>query len=100
MPICWRTLAPVSGLAQQLTSEKFQAAAVRLFQTIEATQQGTFAATAGAEDDDDFAALHLQVDAVEHLLLAVEFVETVKLDQCAHACVQRRSSTREAAESG
>ncbi|MNO01863.1 hypothetical protein D3C81_2221250 [compost metagenome] len=70
------------------------------FQAIEATQQGTFAAAAGTKDDNHFTGLDTQVDALEHLLLSEEFVETLELDQCAHACVQRRSSTREAAESG
>jgi hypothetical protein len=44
--------------------------------------------------------LHTQVDALEHLLVAEEFVETLKLDQCAHAWAQRRSSTLEAADNG
>ena len=38
--------------------------------------------------------------ALEHLRFAEEFVEPLKLDQCAHACVQRRSSTLEAADNG
>ncbi|MNF83398.1 hypothetical protein D3C84_657220 [compost metagenome] len=92
--------APVGAFVQKLTAGKCQAAAVRDFQPVEATQQGTFTAAAGAEDDDHFAGFHVQVDAIEHLLLAEKLVETLELDQCAHACVQRRSSTREAAESG
>lgn len=92
--------APVGALVQQLTPGKIQAAAVSDFQAVEAAQQGAFATAAGAEDDDHFARSHLQVDAVEHLLLAEKLVETLELDQCAHACVQRRSSTREAADSG
>ncbi|MND96409.1 hypothetical protein D3C80_887020 [compost metagenome] len=93
-------LAPVSARRQQLFTGQAQAAAVGGFQAVEATQQGTLAAAAGAENHHHFTAAYLQVDVVEHLLLAEEFVEALELDQCAHACVQRRSSAREAADSG
>lgn len=93
-------LAPVGVFIQQLFAGKAQAAAVGHFQAIEAAQQGAFAAAAGAEDHQHFAALHPQVDAIEHLLFAEEFIETLELDQCAHAWAQRRSSTLEAADNG
>ncbi|CRM86685.1 hypothetical protein [Pseudomonas sp. 22 E 5] len=93
-------LTPVGVFVQQLLAGKPQAAAVGDFQPIEAAQQGAFAAATGAEDHHHFAALHAQVDALEHLRLAEKFVETLELDQCAHAWPQRRSSTLEAADNG
>ncbi len=93
-------LAPIGAWGQQLATGKREAAAVGGLQAVEATQQRAFAATAGAEYDDHFARFDLQIDAIEHLLLAEKLVEAFELDQCAHACVQRRSSTREAADSG
>lgn len=93
-------LAPVGGLVQQLAAGESQVAAVGFFQAVEAAQQGGLAAAAGAENHHHFALGDLEVDVLEHLLLAEKLVETLELDQCAHACVQRRSSTREAADSG
>lgn len=93
-------LAPVGGRVQQLAAGKAQVTALGAFQAVEAAQQGALAAAAGAEDDDHLARRHAQVDVAQHLLRAEELVETLELDQCAHACVQRRSSTREAADSG
>ncbi|MNC72923.1 hypothetical protein D3C75_1240430 [compost metagenome] len=75
-------------------------AAVGLLQAVEAAQQRAFATTAGAEDDHHLAGRHLEVDVLEHLVLAKELVETLEFDQCAHEWAQRRSSTREAADSG
>ncbi|MCY1424996.1 hypothetical protein D9M71_407730 [compost metagenome] len=93
-------LAPVGARREQFLPGQAQVAAVSAFQAVQATQQGAFAAAAGAEDHHHFTAAHLQVDVVQHLLLAEEFVEALELDQCTHACVQRRSRAREAAESG
>ncbi|MNJ46873.1 hypothetical protein D3C77_420130 [compost metagenome] len=93
-------LTPVGARLEQLFTGQAQVAAVGAFQAVQAAQQGAFAAAAGAEDHHHFTAAHLQVDVVQHLLLAEEFVEALELDQCTHACVQRRSRAREAAESG
>ena len=93
-------LAPVGARGEQFLAVETQAAALGLLQPVEAAQQGAFTAAAGAEDHHHFAGPHLQVDILEHLVLAEEFVETLEFDQCVHGWAQRRSSTREAAESG
>jgi hypothetical protein len=69
------------------------------FQAVEAAQQGAFATAAGAEDDHHFAAAHLQVDALEHLVLAKNLLKPWNSIN-ALMSAQRRSSTREAADSG
>lgn len=93
-------LAPIRVFSQQLLAGKPQAAAMGCFQAVEAAQQRAFATAAGTEDHHHFAALHTQVDALEHLLVAEELIETPELDQCAHAWPQRRSSSLEAADNG
>ncbi len=63
-------VAPVGARVKQLLPGQAQVAAMGLLQAVEAAQQRAFAATAGAEDDHHFAGRHLEVDVLEHLLLA------------------------------
>ena len=49
------------------------AAALDLLQRIDAAQQRTFAAAAGAQDHDDLALVHIQAQIIQYRILPVFF---------------------------
>ena len=57
------------------------AAAVGRFQSEHVPQRDRLAAARSAEDDQDFAAVDLEVGAAQHLLVAVRLVDVAELDE-------------------
>ena len=57
------------------------AAAVRRFQSEHVPQRDRLAAPRSAEDDQDFAAVDLEIGAAQHLLVSVRFVDVAELDE-------------------
>ncbi len=59
----------------QLDAVDDDAAALPVFQPVDAAQQRRLAAAGRAADDDALAARHRQIDVAQHVKLAVPFVQ-------------------------
>jgi hypothetical protein len=67
-------------VVQQRLAVHRQAAALEHLQPVDAAQQRALARAALADDGDHFTTLHLQVDALEHLVGAIGLAQGGDLD--------------------
>ena len=61
--------------------------ALELFQPVDAAQERALARTAFADDGDDFAGCHFQVNALEHLVTAIGLAQAANVNnRRGHCC--------------
>ena len=78
--------AVAAGHQLQLLAVEQDLAGVRLFQQVDAAQEGALAGTARADDADHVARFRCQRDALEHLVATVALVQVLDF-QFVHVCV-------------
>src|SRR4029077_5028177 len=70
----------VDALGSDLLALEEDAAALDRLQQVDAAEQGALAAAAGADDDDHLAPLHIEVDAVQHEVVAEALAHALEPD--------------------
>ena len=74
-------------------SPKRKRSGARLFEAEQEPQQRALAAAAAPDNGDEFAGAHIQIDAVEHLIVAEGFSQALNVDrQAAHGWLRPAAS--------